>query len=94
VTSKVTRRVFILSALLLLSVMIWAPDLRRVMGHPLGTTGVSFNYEGVVTHVDPGAASSGIRIGDKIDLTRAGLDARTPISASASPMLGRRSACR
>lgn len=76
-----TWRVFILGALLLLSAVTWLPDLRRFAGHPLGTTGISFNYEGVVTHVEPRAAGSGVRVGDRIDLTRATLQARIPYMA-------------
>jgi hypothetical protein len=56
--------------------LLWAPDLRRLAGHPLGIPGVSFNYEAVVTAVDPRAASSGIRIGDRLDLARADLAER------------------
>jgi hypothetical protein len=70
------NRVLAVMFLLLLSAMLWAPDLRRAFGHPLGIAGVSFNYEAVVTAVDPRAASSGIRLGDRLDLSRAGLSER------------------
>ncbi len=71
------RRVAIVTFLLLLSTLTWAPDLRRLAGHPLGITGVSFDYNAVVTNVDPRATSSGIRIGDRLDLRRADLTQRS-----------------
>jgi len=57
--------------------MMWSPDLPRLAGHPLGITGLSYNYDAVVTSVDPRAAGSGIRPGDRLDLRRAGLAERT-----------------
>lgn len=71
------RRVLLVAFLLLLSALMWAPDVRRLAGHPLGIAGVSFNYDGVVTAVDPRSAYSGIRVGDRIDLSRATLEQRT-----------------
>ncbi|HET9095841.1 MAG TPA: hypothetical protein VFN37_04215 [Candidatus Baltobacteraceae bacterium] len=70
------RRVLVVAFLLLLSALLWAPDVRRLAGHPLGIVGLSFNYDGVVTAVDPRAAYSGVRIGDRIDLSRATLEDR------------------
>ncbi|HLI95795.1 MAG TPA: hypothetical protein VKT72_06880 [Candidatus Baltobacteraceae bacterium] len=70
------RRVAIVTFLLLLSTLTWAPDLRRLAGHPLGITGISFDYNAVVTNVEARAASSGIRIGDHLDLARADLTQR------------------
>jgi hypothetical protein len=70
------RRFFILAFFIALSLIQWVPDLRRTAGHPLGLTGVSFMYNGVVAAVDPKAARSGIRAGDRLDLNRATFDQR------------------
>ncbi|HEY9180528.1 MAG TPA: hypothetical protein VIO32_07395, partial [Candidatus Baltobacteraceae bacterium] len=71
------KRVIGVALLLLLSMMLWAPDLRRAFGHPLGLTGISFNYDAVVTHVDLRANAGGVRLGDRLDLARATIDERS-----------------
>lgn len=82
------RRVLIVTLLLLLSALCWAPDLRRAMGHPLGITGVSVNYDAVVTAVDARAAASGIRVGDRFDLARASNDERMRLAMPATADAG------
>lgn len=82
------KRAFIVAALLLLSVLCWSPDLRRIAGHPLGETGITFDYNDVVTAVDPPAASSGIRIGDRLDLSKADISARSTYGAAGSADAG------
>lgn len=70
------NRVIAVTFFLLLAAVLTVPDLRRAFGHPLGITGLSFNYDGVVTGVDPRAARSGVRAGDRLDLQRASPDQR------------------
>lgn len=72
------RRILVVALLSVLSALLWVPDIRRLAGHPLGIVGLSFNYGGAVTAVDPRASYSGVRIGDRIDLSRANLEERTP----------------
>jgi hypothetical protein len=72
-----TTRVLVVAFLLLLSTAMWAPDLRRLAGHPLGNTGISVNYGGVAVAVDPRAVSSRVRAADRVDLSRATFDERT-----------------
>jgi hypothetical protein len=82
------KRVIGVAFLLLLSTMLWAPDLRRAFGHPLGITGISFNYEDVVTHVDARAEHSGMRVGDRFDPRTATLAQRFSVNVAATADAG------
>jgi hypothetical protein len=67
---RVRRRVLVVSILIIAYVFMWAPDVRRAFGHPLGEIGVSLNPSGVVTAVAPNAYNAGVRVGDTIDWQR------------------------
>lgn len=73
---RYARRVFIVAAALAFLVLMAAPDLRRVFGHPMGVLGISYDYRVAVAAVAPQAAAAGIRLGDRLDLPNASLDER------------------
>ncbi|HET7814757.1 MAG TPA: hypothetical protein VFL13_10335 [Candidatus Baltobacteraceae bacterium] len=73
------RRILALALFLLLAAAIVGPDLRRVFGNPLGLNGVGFDYSATVVRVNEEAARAGIRIGDRADLARAGIDLRQSV---------------
>ena len=50
------------------TLVTWLPDLRRDFGHPLGTSGVGIDYNGVIMDASPRAAAAGAKIGAHIDL--------------------------
>ncbi len=68
------KRVAIVVLLVLLSLSTWAPDVGRVFGHALGQPGISLNADGVVQAVNLRQAASGVRVGDRFDLSRASID--------------------
>jgi hypothetical protein len=71
-------RLIVVLLISLTSVALWAPDVPRVFGHPLATTGFTTNSAGVVTAVEPGspAERSGIRAGERIDFAATTLQSR------------------
>lgn len=69
--------------LILLSMGLWVPDVRRVFGHPLGNYGFDITATGDVAGLQPGtpAERAGVRDGDSVDLARAPLGLRARIAA-------------
>jgi hypothetical protein len=67
-----TRRIVIVLLLAALSVALWAPDLRRALGHPLGVFGFAISVNNRVTNLQPDspAARSGVKPGSLVDYTR------------------------
>jgi hypothetical protein len=72
------KRIIIVALLSLLSVALWAPDMARPFGHPLGTPGFSVGSGGRVLSVDSGssAARAGIEPGQRVDWQRTPLQTR------------------
>lgn len=73
------RRILALAFFLILAAAIVGPDLRRVFGHPLGLSGVTFDYSGTVVGVNERALREGVRKGDRADLARANVDLRQSV---------------
>jgi len=67
-----TRRTVIVLLLAAFSVALWAPDLRRVFGQPLGDYGFSISLSSRVLGLERAspAAKAGVRDGDLIDFKR------------------------
>ena len=73
-----TKRLIVVVLVSLFSIWLWAPDLPRVFGHPLGTPGFKVGHGNLVVAVDAGspAERAGIRVGDRIDLAATPLHSR------------------
>lgn len=71
-------RIFIVALLSAFSILLWAPDLARPFGHPLGTPGFTMGPGPTVESVDPGspAERAGIRAGQHIDWRQTPLHSR------------------
>ncbi len=72
------NRLIIVVLVSLFSISLWAPDLPRVFGHPLGTPGFKIGHGNVVVAVDRGspAERAGIHAGDRVDLAATPLHSR------------------
>ncbi len=69
-------RVALVFLLAFVSLVTWLPDLRRDFGHPLGSSDLDINYQGVVMGVGPLAAAAGVKTGDRVDLAGKSLEQR------------------
>jgi hypothetical protein len=84
-----TSRLIIVALLSLLSVALWAPDLARPFGHPLGSPGFTAGRDGRIVAVDAGspAERAGLRPGQRIDWRGTPLESRIILVDSASNTL-------
>jgi hypothetical protein len=82
-------RLIIVALLSLFSVALWAPDLMRPFGHPLGSPGFTVGRDGVIASVEPGspAERAGLRPGQRIDWRGTPLESRVILVDSASNTL-------
>lgn len=72
------RRIFLVAVLSAISIALWAPDVSRIFGHPLGTPGFTLGPGVTVIAVDTGSSAyrAGIRAGRRIDLAGTPLHTR------------------
>lgn len=82
------RRLIIVCLSLLVLIVLDGPDLRRGLGHPLGSFGIDVNFStGTVIGVASNAAAAGVRLGDRVELSHArGL--LTPMISFGTPDAG------
>ncbi len=64
------RRIIVVTLLILLALLLQAPDLVRPFGHPVGRWDVVISPSSVITSVGPNPARAGVRVGDLVDWSR------------------------
>jgi hypothetical protein len=79
-------RLILVAVIAILSVAMWAPDIVRPFGHPLGRAGFAVGPDGRIAAVDPGspAEQAGLKPGQRIDWRGTPLESRIILVDSAS----------
>lgn len=84
-----TKRLIIVALLSILSAGMWAPEILRPPGHPLGRPGFTVDRTGTIVSVDSGSGAerAGLRPGQRIDWRGTPLESRVILVDSSTNTL-------